>query len=208
MANRSKLIGALLVGGYILLRMVADPFFWRNFSEYYSYAFEVGFVALACFLFRGRFKFLSRPSKDDAIAIIAAAVGGLLVYRAASWVGVPIPFDLNATETIFLLLVLGPILEEAVFRLAIWEGFQALTGNSCATLVATTLLFAAGHFAAYWFVPAEFHGFVIYQTSYVILLGLAAGWRRRQTNAISSAVVVHFGFNAGFFLASRLFAGG
>ena len=131
---------------------------------------------------------------------------GFLIYRAAAWIHVPIPFDLSSYETIFLLLIFGPLLEEAIFRLALWQSFEALWRNGWFTIVATTFLFAAGHFAAYWFVPAQYHGFVIYQTSYVVLLGVVAGLQRLKFNALAPAISVHMGFNLGFFLASRIFS--
>jgi membrane protease YdiL (CAAX protease family) len=87
--------------------------------------------------------------------------------------------------------------------MALWQSLVVLVRNQWFVLGITTLLFAAGHFAAYWFVPNQFRSFVIYQTVYVTLLGAATGWRRFRTDCVSSAIFVHFGFNFGFYLAAR-----
>lgn len=186
--------------------MAADPYFWRNISEFYSYAFEISFVLVAYISFRSQIKLWKPPNRDDGTALLAAFSSGALICHAASWVHVPIPFDLSSLFTIFLLLVLAPVLEEAIFRMALWQAFSYLWKSNWLTVFVTTVLFAAGHFAAYWFVPEQFKGFVLYQTFYVFALGAFAGWRRLRSNVVFSAVWVHFGFNLGFFVASRFFA--
>ena len=56
---------------------------------------------------------------------------------------------------------------------------------------------------AYFAVPDEFKNFVMYQTVYVIVLGLAAGYRRLKANSVLAAILIHFGFNLGFYIASQ-----
>lgn len=211
-SRKAKCIGITLIGTYVFLRMIADAFFWRNISVYYSYIFETIFVVAGYALLRktisGQKTFGQQillwkaPTHKDLATFILTFFSGLIVYLAADWVQVPIPFDFASYETIILLLILAPILEELIFRMVLWQSFQLWFNNNWVTIIATTLLFAAGHFAAYWFVPEQFHGFVIYQSSYVIFLGAIAGWRRLQSGAVSTAVLVHMAFNFGFFCAS------
>jgi membrane protease YdiL (CAAX protease family) len=201
--KNTRRVGFLFVAGYILLRMVADPLVWRYVSEYWSYAFEIAFVLLAYFYFRTKISLWSF-GRGDALALLASSCAGAAVYLAASPLGAAIPFDLSSVQTVFLLLAVGPVLEELIFRMALWEAFAAFLKAPAAVLVATTLLFAAGHLAAYWFVPEQFKSFVLYQTFYVLVLGFAAGWRKWKSGAVSSAVFVHFGFNLGFLIASKL----
>lgn len=125
---------------------------------------------------------------------------GFLVYRLAKPVGIPIPFDLRDGHTLLLLLGVAPVLEELIFRMALWESFSAFSRKVRFALIGTTLLFAGGHFAAYPFVPEAYRGFVIYQTLYVLVLGAVAGLRRSKTGAVAPAIGVHFAFNFGFFL--------
>jgi len=201
---KKRYMGMALLAVYIVLRMAADPFFWRYISEYYSYTFEFAFVALTYYVFRDEIKLFQRPALADAGLTAGMILLGWTVYRVAGLFQIPIPFDLSSKETIFLLLFLGPILEELIFRMALWQAIQAIGRNAGLTLVATTLLFAAGHFAAYWFVPAPFRGFVIYQTAYVVLLGFALGGRRLSSNAVLPCLFMHFGFNLGFLLAGKM----
>lgn len=201
--RRDNLVGVILVVAYVVLRLVADPFFWRNISEFYSYAFEMGFVGIAWFIFRKQVNLLRNLTKVDGVALLVAIFSGFLVFRAAGWMHVPIPFDLSAALTIVMLLIVAPILEELIFRMALWQALGSFIEAGWIVLLATTVLFAAGHFAAYWFVPQQFQGFVMYQTFYVVLLGIAAGWRRLQSGSVVAAVIVHFGFNLGFFAAAK-----
>lgn len=195
--------GILLVAAYVLLRMVADPLFWREISAYYSYAFEIAFVLVAAYVFWDRVRIGKPCTRRDAVSSAVALGLGFLAYRGAGWVGIQIPFDFSSLEVVFLLLVLAPLLEEAVFRLALWEAISATCARPWVVLLATTLLFSGGHFAAYGFVPEEYRSFVLYQAAYVVLLGLGAGWRRLESGAVGPAIAVHFCFNLGFLVASR-----
>ncbi len=57
-----KKTAAILIGIYVFLRMLADPFFWRNLSEYYSYAFEFAFVLISWIIFRSQIKLWAKPT--------------------------------------------------------------------------------------------------------------------------------------------------
>jgi membrane protease YdiL (CAAX protease family) len=203
--SKNKRLAITVIGIYVLLRMVADPFFWRYVSEIYSYAFEIIFVSATYFFFKEQVKVYRTPDRKDFQAASLMLLVGLVTYHGASLVHAPIPFDLSSSETVFLLLVLSPLLEELIFRMALWEAFEVLFKKNSLTLFATTILFAAGHFAAYWFVPEQYQSFVIYQTLYAGFLGLIAGWRRMRSDSITSGVWIHFAFNLGFFIASKVF---
>lgn len=203
-SQRERGVGGILIAVYLLLRMVADPFFWRSISELYAYGFELVFVMVAYLTFRRRIV-LGRAATPRQIAVmLGMLVVGALTELLAPVIGVPIPFDLSAPYTIFLLVLWAPILEEAIFRMALWESFRAAFKSETRAFAATTFLFAAGHFAAYPFVPELYQGFVIYQTAYVLVLGAVAGWQRQQSGALLPAIGVHFAFNLGFFLAWKV----
>jgi membrane protease YdiL (CAAX protease family) len=197
-------IAAVLILVYVLLRVVGDPFFWQNISELFAYGFDLAFVLVTYGFFRKRITLLRKPGALDFLYGLLMMVAGGLVYKCAGMFSVPVPFDFSEHETIVLLLIVAPLLEEAIFRMALWEAFLSLTKNRTVTNAATTMLFAAGHFVAYWSVPEQFQIFVIYQTIYVLILGGVLGWRRASTNAVSSSVILHFGFNLGFLLGALL----
>jgi len=198
----TKNLSLVFVFGYLLLRMVLDFVFWRGLSPYAAYGFEILFILLG-FQFLEKRKFLFKfETKYLTTDLLIPTFAGWTVYRLASFSDLSIPFDLRSVETVFLLLILAPVLEEAIFRGVFWTALKNVCKKPSTILIATTLLFALGHLQAILFVPAAYRIFVLYQTMYVILLGLWAGWRRLEGGALSPAVMVHFGFNLGFFLAS------
>lgn len=198
-----KAVSICFIAVYIIVRMVGDFFFLRSISEYYSYLFEVGFVVFAGWIYRDQITFFKVPSKTDVVGMVVAFLFSFMIYKIADWFQIQIPFDLQSQETVFLLLLLAPVLEEAIFRMALWQAFVSFISNSWLVIFLTTIFFGLGHFNAYWFVPEEYKSFVIYQTSYVMLLGFGVGWVRYRSQAIISPIFVHFCFNLGFYLGAR-----
>lgn len=203
MITKEKKTGLIVLGIYIFLRLIPDQALWRTLSPYYSYAFELALVFFAYFSFGTGISFKFPRLKESLPIWILGASAGAAVYRITIFSGTQIPFDFSGVETIFLLLVLAPVLEELIFRMALWEALKSFRWKPETVLVASTLLFSFGHFQAIAAVPAEFRAFVWIQTLYVILLGLGAGWARHATGSVTASILVHFGFNLGFFLASR-----
>lgn len=194
--------GAAFVGIYFVVRMLADSLFWRQISEYYSYAFELAFVALVAWYYRSRRSIIKLPTTRDAMAAVLAFVAGFFAYRGAGWMRLPIPFDLSTAETLTLLLVVAPVLEEAIFRMALWEALKSWTPKGGWLIAWTTVLFASAHLSAFPFVPPMYKGFVLYQTAYVTLLGLAAAYTRMRSGALVPAIAVHAAFNLGFLMGT------
>ena len=204
METRSKTVPGFFVGSYVVLRMAGDPLIWSQCSEYYSYFFEFGFSVLAFLYFRKQIRIWSLKTKEDSVAGFLAFVSGAGAFSIAHAMQIAVPFDFSSSETAFLILIVGPLLEEALFRMALWEPLRVLLGRDSLVLAATTLLFALAHLLALWFVPEEFRTFVLYQSAYVLVLGAAAGWRRQRSEALLPAVLVHFFFNLGFFEAAKM----
>lgn len=127
-------------------------------------------------------------------------VAGGAIYRFAEAKGIAIPFDLSSREAVVFLILVAPVLEEAIFRYFLWKPIELLTNRTIALLI-TTLLFSYSHFHAYWFYPSEIHPFIFYQSAYTLGVGLAAGYFVWRYNAIWGAILVHFAFNIGFYLA-------
>lgn len=193
----------LILVSYLAIKFGGDGL-WREISVYWSYLFEFLFVAVAAVVYRNKIQIKLPTTKLIFGGLAFSGIGGFSVYKSATISGIPIPFDLHGTETIFLLLILAPILEELVFRLALWENLKEIFKNNGVVLVLSALLFSFGHFIAYWSVPEDFQAFVQFQSFYVLLLGLGAGWARLNAGSFTGAIIIHFGFNFGFFLASRI----
>ncbi len=170
---------------------------------YASYVFEAVLVTLA--LCTGLVDVWRRFGRVKSLAFggVLSLIGGGAVYRLASAKGIAIPFDLKSNEAILFLIVVAPILEEAVFRFFLWKPIELVTNRTLALFI-TTLLFSYSHFHAYWFYPAEIHPFIFYQSAYTLGLGLGAGYFVWRFNAIWGAILIHFMFNLGFYLAYAL----
>jgi membrane protease YdiL (CAAX protease family) len=203
MRRKQDWVGLTLVIFYLVFRVVFDSF-WRKVSPYYSYAFEVGFVAAAYVAYKKRINPRLPRLQDTAANLVLSVLGGLSVYRLATFAGIGIPFDLADRETLIMLLLVAPVFEELIFRMALWEALKDVFTRPSSVLVLTTALFCIGHLLALWTVPHEFRVFVLYQSLYVALLGLGAGWARLSSGLVTSSILVHFGFNLGFFLGSVL----
>lgn len=173
-------------------------------GAYGSYIFEVICVVVASLLLGRRTLTSLNFTKTVTIGAIISVVLGFGTFKAAGILNIQIPFDLKGTETLLFLLVVAPILEEAIFRFFLWQPVQFLTCRPSLALIATSLLFSYSHFHAYWFVPSEIHSFIIYQTAYTFLLGLACGHYVYRYSSLTSAMLIHFGFNLGFYCGSLL----
>lgn len=175
-------------------------------SPYGSYFFEVAFVAIATLIYKPKFSIgLEGSLRKILIADLVIPLSvGLTVFLLTTPLGLTVPFELKSAETLFFLLLAGPILEELVFRFALWQPIEALTGRRWAAVHLTTALFSFAHFYSYFFVPAEFRPFIIYQSIYVIWLGYYCAIRKNETNSVRHPTIVHLAFNMGFFLGSLL----
>lgn len=189
-----------LVCIYIIVRFLFTKWL-DSLGNYASYIFEVADVTVAAIL-AGRSLFdRCKVNKFVAIGMFGSLLGGFAVFKIAGLSGIAIPFDLTGTETIVLLLIVAPILEESLFRFFIWEPLSWLS-NPVYAWVLTSLIFSYSHLHAIWFVPKEIQSFVLYQTVYTLGLGLTSGFFVFRFRSVLGAVAIHFSFNLGFYLAS------
>jgi len=199
--TRERHLAALFIAIYIIFRMAADPILWRNISEIYSFAFEIVFISIVHWSFRNQITLWRKPNLRDLMVCTGTFLGGVVIYRGIFLVKVGLPYNLTSPQTIFMLVFFGPILEEEIFRMALWQPIEILFKQKWITIVATTALFSFGHFMAYWFVPDELKIFIVYQTVYVTGLGLVVGMRRYRTGAVLPGILMHMAFNFGFLCA-------
>ncbi|MBL7546106.1 MAG: CPBP family intramembrane metalloprotease [Bdellovibrionaceae bacterium] len=169
-------------------------------GAYASYIFEVICVILALIFNGSKTLALFRFKKSFIVFMLVALVAGFTVFKAASFWNLVIPFDFTNAEGILFLLIFAPLLEELIFRFMLWQPFKNFSKNEGMILVITSVIFSYSHFHAYWFVPAELYGFVIYQSIYTLFLGLASGYLVYKYSSLTGAVVMHFAFNLGFYL--------
>lgn len=200
--DKSILLSTFFLLLYFSARFSFD-FLWRHF-EYLPYFFEISFVALTFIFLRPEVSLLKRLAAKDFLKLSFMLVAGVSTFKGAGPLHINIPFDFSGMITLLFLLVVAPILEELVFRFSLWECFRKLGLNSATTLILTSLLFSLGHFVAFFQTPAEVHSFIYYQTIYVFFLALFIGRQREQSNSLGLPMMLHFCFNLGFLLGSKI----
>lgn len=193
-----KIFSLLYILAYIFIRYYI--FETNPFPESVIYGFEAFFVIVGMFVFK--FK-LPKLTKINPIGLLSAFVIGGLIFWFTKYKQWNIPLDFKSTQTAFLLLIVAPFLEEFIFRYAIWEAFERIS-NYVVSFALTSIAFSASHFYAYFFVPEEYKGFVIFQTIYTFGLALACGYQRMKKNSLIPAIAIHFVFNSGFLVAGLL----
>lgn len=170
-------------------------------GNYGSYIFEVICVSVAIGLFGKKIFSTVKIFKSVSYGMIIGLGAGFGIFKLAGVLSIAIPFDLKGTETVLFLLVVAPILEEAIFRFLVWQPIQYISQRPIIALVSTSLIFSYSHLHAIWFVPPEVHKFIIYQTVYTFLLGLTCGYYVYRYSSLACAILIHFAFNLGFYLA-------
>jgi len=125
--------------------------------------------------------------------MLAPALGSIFAVAVA--VSVQLRHQVTAPVSIanvFLLsLVLGPILEESLFRGCLLPVLER-SGGKLAAVVVTALLFALFHGpvnAAHWF--------------WLTATGIAYGWMRIASESTSASVLMHASYNLDLILISR-----
>jgi membrane protease YdiL (CAAX protease family) len=187
------LVVAYICGQYIFAEKISA------LSSYASYYFDLSFVAAVWLLFSRKIRAKPRIILLG-LPLFLFLFFGMAAHFLAIKLHLIIPFDLTSGITILFLLLVGPILEELVFRYALWEVSTKIFNQKFFPLLFTSGIFSFSHLYAYWSVPNELHSFVIYQAVYTFLLGLALGFFRRKYRSLLLPVIAHFAFNLGFYI--------
>lgn len=189
---------------YLTIRIGLNPL-WETISPIYAYLFEVCFV-VSCYLVYRKKKerkiFNVELNKDFFLRLLPWPFVGFVVYRLAQKSTILIPFEFNSVQILFLLLVVAPVLEEFIFRYALWEAVGDLVKSDELKVWISSLLFSVGHLISMFMISPDFRPFVLYQSFYVIILGFGVSQMRIKTGSITGSILIHFLFNLGFYLGS------
>lgn len=169
-----------------------------------SYIFEMLCVLITLILLGSKAVTVLNLCKSVVLGSIISLASGFAIHKTATLLNITVPFDLKGNEILVPLLLIAPLLEEAVFRLFLWEPLQNLTKQPVLALLITSALFSYSHLHALWFVPSEIHSFIIYQTAYTFALGLACGYFMYRYYSLSSSILIHFAFNLGFYISAQV----
>lgn len=194
---------ALTAAGILLFYLIVEFGFGHVLDQWHAwarYAFEIGFAAAAIVLQSLRVQFRFPFDKRYAAQLPLALLGGTTAYAACAWLDFNIPFDFTNAKELTLFLLLGPVIEELVYRQALFPAMERLYRERWPALLANAALFAYSHFYAYFFVPEEFRPFILGQSAYAFLAGL--WWARtfQRTRSVTASTALHVVFNFGFYL--------
>jgi membrane protease YdiL (CAAX protease family) len=201
-----SIFAAIWVVAFVIGRHFLMP--WLDTIHLYAvYGLDAIYTLFSLFFFaEGRFRLAFPITAMNLASVASMVLLGAITYKVAVFTGVPIPFDLSDPMTIMLLLLMAPVLEELLFRQALWYSVDTAVARrpwlrQWFPLIATSVLFALAHFEAYFAVPTEYQPFVLYQTGYTFGIALYFGRAWQSTRSVGFTIALHFGFNFGFFMA-------
>jgi len=186
---------------YIIPRFIFDGWF-RSLAGYQSYYIEAAYLITVAIAFRPDFGLGRLNLKRDPLWALAFLFAGFIVEALAHIFKLPIPFRIEtsplAWDFIILFLIIGPLLEELIFRWALWDMLKRIHPLPNVRLLVTSALFALAHLLAWATVPEELHSFVAFQGFYTFCLALALGAFRLRARSVWVAFLFHALFNLGF----------
>lgn len=187
---------------YIIFGIFYDDLFLR-FHPYGNYIFDLSFVIFFLIKMSSEIHFKGGWGKSSFIQYGLSLISGFLVYKAALHFKIAIPFDLKGTEVLLFLLIIGPILEEFIFRFCILYLLRTISSSKFLIILFSSLLFSLSHFVAYFDVPKSIGIFVIYQSAYTFLIAIWWGYSYIKSKSLTIPCFLHIFFNFGFYLASQ-----
>jgi hypothetical protein len=206
MNGRPKLAAAVVLAGFVVFEFFSDSWL-QPFGPYAPYALEVLWVGVSALWLANFFKREPSQSVPSPVSSLGLGLGFLLSGATIRWGCGPlellVPFDLQSGETIVFLLLVAPVLEESLYRGTWMEGMRAFVQRPWILLLTSAVLFSFSHLRVLGSVPADFRPFIEYQAAYTFLLGAACAAVRLRVGLVA-AIGMHFCFNLGFFLASRV----
>lgn len=192
------MIGAIL---FLILYVGVQFFHWFSLeavSPYATYLFDAAWVLAVLIVFK-KVTWL-RKSSTAWFGVCALLLPlGWATHQLGRAQDILIPFDFHNSETLLFLLLVGPVLEELVFRGAMWRALEKLNLKPVMTALMTSAAFSYSHFQASFLAPDEFKPFIYYQTAYTFLLALVCAKVRIELGLLT-AILVHALFNFGFWL--------
>ena len=199
MLSRSKILSLFFILVFISVEFIFR-FQIEKITGFSIYLFEVLWVLAILLIYRS-FEWFSKKKilRWLTIALLAGVLGAW-VQLYAFHSGITIPFDYENKDTLLLLLLVGPLQEEFVFRLGLWKVFSDLIANKWILILITTLFFSYSHYDMIAVLPASMHDFIKFQAKYTFLLGIICGYLRWNFG-MAATILAHLLFNLGFWLA-------
>jgi membrane protease YdiL (CAAX protease family) len=195
---KSKLLYLGLLFLYLIPSYLFDfvfDFWQEGLVPYY---FEFIYIAICIFIFKNQFKIKNQGKQTRHF--LRYFIGGIVTILYCKIFATELPFDLGSRTIFFIIVFLAPILEELIFRFALWNAIEKITGCSKVAHTLTTILFSLAHFKAILIITPRYMTFVTFQALYTLILGHTLGMRYRKNRNVLEVIILHILFNLGFFL--------
>jgi len=165
-----------------------------------SYIFDLLVVASLTVMFRLKF-YLGTIAPAGMIArALSVAGAACFALMLASVLKLAAPFkyvELLEVQILFL----APIIEELVFRHALFGAFKSHFKNENMLILSNAIFFSISHLPAIWALPPVFHSFIYLQLFYTLILGWICAKSRLRTGSVVEPMLLHFIFNLIFYVA-------
>lgn len=169
-----------------------------------SYFFDICF-ALSILAFGTKRNFLGTIIKRNLAIRMVLVIGVALLCVTILYMSEMLNSPFKHVDNLFLqMLILAPIVEELVFRGAIYELFKLANVRIWANNLINSTLFAASHAAGFFVLPKEFFPFLIFQMQYTFVLGHLCTKSRERTHGVLEPIILHLAFNLIFYASVKL----
>lgn len=176
----------------------------QGWSISISYLFDACF-ALSVLAIGSKRNFLGVLKKRNLIIRMVLVVGVALLCVTILYMSEMLNSPFKHVDSLFLqMLLLAPILEELVFRGAIYELFKLAEVKIWVNNLINSILFAASHAAGFFVLPKEFYPFLVFQMQYTFVLGHLCAKSRERTHGVLEPIILHFAFNLVFYVAVKM----
>jgi membrane protease YdiL (CAAX protease family) len=195
-----KAKAVVFFGVFIFLEYFSDRYL-QSIGPYTQYIAELIFVIISIFALGNFLKANQKISAKLTAVLLITFLFGIAIRLMVSPLNLPIPFDLTSTEIIIFLLIVGPVLEELLYRGTLINSISAIKNVPFLITIISAILFSVSHLRVINDVPEELRTFIKYQAVYTFILGAICAWVRQSAGFLWS-ISAHFLFNLGFYLAS------
>ncbi|WP_127715451.1 CPBP family intramembrane glutamic endopeptidase [Halobacteriovorax sp. HLS] len=176
---------------------------WERFSIHEGFSssifFDIGFILFISKYLDIGYSYKLKINRNDLTSLISTtflAVGSLLIFKQLDIVN---PF--NYISLLFLnLVIIGPILEEFVFRGIFNKIIPSKIGKLKHLL--SGLIFSFGHSFSIFYAPKEWMQFFYLQLLYTLILGIICSVTFESNKNITKAIILHIIFNLLFYVAT------
>ena len=127
-----KLLPLILIVVYALI---------HTFIREYVLFVEFAYALAVLFILKDRVKFKFAADRFFAALVVAFPFLGILIFEGMNALRLPQPFDMSTPFGILLLIFVGPIVEELLFRGAFWAILKKIFDKDIYVVMAVTLIF-------------------------------------------------------------------